>query len=253
MTDTLDGQISLITGAAGGIGAACARALAKRGATVAIHYNSRHAEAEQLAQEIAGAGGTAMITGGDLTDPAIAARVVQDVVDAYGSIDVLVNNSGAMVHAPLADLTPEILLAQFQINAFSVFYMIRAAAPHFPQEGGAIVNITTNLTHNAIPGVVAYSAAKAAVENLTMGFFKELATRRITVNAVAPGATRTAMTAGMSAAQHDHVIAATPFGRLGEPEDIAEVVAFLASPAGRWTTGQSIMVDGGLTMGAFGR
>jgi 3-oxoacyl-[acyl-carrier protein] reductase len=247
----LDGKVALVTGAGDGIGAGCARALAKKGATVALHYHSNRAGAERVAAEIEAAGGNASVIGGDLTDPACADHICRGVARRHGRIDVLVNNSGALVFAPLEDLTPEILLSQFQINAFSVAYMIRAVVAHIPPSGGAIINITTNLTTNTIAGVVAYSAAKAAVENMTLGFSKELAPKRITVNAVAPGATRTAMTAGMSEAEREALAQRTPFGRMGEPDDIAGVVAFLASPEARWVTGASILADGGLTMGAF--
>jgi 3-oxoacyl-[acyl-carrier protein] reductase len=253
MEKTLDGKVALITGAAGGIGAASAVALARQGASIVIHYNSRAAEAEALVAQLQAAGGRAICVSDDLADPAAAGRIVAAAVATFGKIDILVNNSGVMTRASLAEITPDILQREFSINAFAVFYMIQAAVPHFPEEGGAIVNITTNLVYAPARGAVAYAASKAAVEAMTVGFFKELAPRRITVNAVAPGATRTAMSAPHTTAESERLLnERTPFGRMGEPEDIADVVAFLASPAARWVTGQSIMADGGLTMGAFG-
>jgi len=253
MGKTLMGKVAIVTGSAGGIGAACIEALSINGASVVIHYHSRKAEAQALVAKIEARGGKAIAVAGDLTDPPVAGQVVAAAVAAFGKVDILVNNSGAMTLGTLAEITPEMLLGQFQINAFAVVYMMQAALPHFPAEGGAIINITTNLTHAAMRGAVAYSAAKAAVENMTVGFFKELAPRRITVNAVAPGATRTAMTAARMTPESEKMLSArTPFGRMGEPDDIADVVAFLASPAARWVTGQSILVDGGFTLGAFG-
>lgn len=253
MTRSLDGKVAIVTGAGGGIGATCAQALAREGAAVVVHYNSRGTEAKAIVATIEADGGSAIAVQGDLLVPENAAAVVSATIAAFGKVDILVNNSGAMTRASLAEITPEILLSQFQINAFAPLYMMQAALPHFPVEGGAIINITTNLTHQAMRGVVAYSSAKAALENMTVGFFKELAPRRITVNAVAPGATRTAMTAAHMTAESEKLLnERTPLGRMGETDDIAEVVLFLASPGGRWVTGQSILVDGGFTMGAFG-
>jgi 3-oxoacyl-[acyl-carrier protein] reductase len=253
MAKALAGKVAIVTGAGGGIGATCAQSLAREGAAVVVHYNSRATEAEAVVAGIIADGGQAITVQGDLLMPETAAQVVAASVGAFGKVDILVNNSGVMVRAALAEITPDILLSQFQINAFAPLYMIQAALPHFPAEGGAVINITTNLTHAAMRGVVAYSSAKAALENMTVGFFKELAPRRITVNAVAPGATRTAMTAAHMTPESERMLSErTPLGRMGETDDIAEVVVFLASPAGRWITGQSILVDGGFTMGAFG-
>ena len=253
MTAELEGSVAIVTGAGGGIGATCAEELAARGAAVTVHYNSRKADAEALVARIARGGGKAIAAQGDLTDPAAAKAVVAATVAAFGKIDVLVNNSGAMERATLEEITPTLLLAQFQVNAFAPLYMMQAVLPHVPAEGGAFINITTNLTHAAMRGCVAYSAAKAALENMTVGFFKELGPRRITVNAVAPGATRTAMTDAYMTPEIERTISErTPFGRMGETIDIAEIVVFLASPAARWMTGQSLLVDGGFTMSAFG-
>ncbi len=249
----LTGKVAIVTGASGGIGAACARALARDGAAVLIHYRSKPADAEAVAAAIVADGGQAATVQADQLRYEAAGAIVQAAVDAFGKVDILVNNSGAIAFARLEALTPEIVTQQFAINAFAPLYLIQAALPHFPADGGAIVNITSNLVNAPMASAVAYSAAKAALDTMTQGFFKELAARRITVNAVAPGATRTAMTADQLAdGGESDVGARTPLGRVGEPGDIAEVVAFLASPRAGWVTGQSILVDGGLTEGAFG-
>lgn len=248
----LEGKIALVTGAPEGIGAAVARRFADAGAALVIHYNSREASAQALAAEIRGSGGQVALVQADLLNPASAQVIVDGAVAAFGRIDILVNNAGATARAFLAEVTPKMLADQFRINALSVFEIIQAAVPHFPAEGGRIVNVTTNLCKNPAAGMVAYSAAKAAVENMTLGLAKELARRGITVNAVAPGATLTAMTGSATPEAIAAIGERTPLGRIGRPDDIADAVLFFASPAGRWSTGQSLLVDGGLTDGAFG-
>jgi 3-oxoacyl-[acyl-carrier protein] reductase len=253
MAGPLTGKIALVTGASGGIGRACARAFSAMGAAVAVHYNSGKDGAEAVVAELTGAGQRAITVQGDLTDPAAAQAVIDAVVAAFERIDVLVNNSGAMEQVNLSELTPEILHAQFAINTFAPVYLIRACLPHFPEEGGAVINVSSNLGFAPMRGVVAYSAAKAALDAITVGLFKELSGRRIRVNGVAPGPTRTAMAvATLTPEIEARIAASTPLGRFGEPEDVADVVAFLASPASRWITGETIVVDGGFTAGAFG-
>lgn len=252
MNISLSGKAALVTGASGGIGSACARALSELGASIAVHYNSGRQPAEALVAELNGKGARAIAVQGDLTDPAAATAVVAATVEAFGRIDVLVNNSGYITRASLAELTPQVLAHEFAINTFAPVYLSQACLPHFPAEGGAIVNISSNLAISPMAGALAYSAAKAALDALTIGMFKDLGKRGIRVNSVAPGPTRTGMSADMSPEAEQGIASKTPLGRFGEPEDIADVVAFLASPAARWITGEVIMVDGGFTAGAFG-
>jgi 3-oxoacyl-[acyl-carrier protein] reductase len=252
MDGLLTGKVAVITGAPDGIGAATARGLCYLGCAVMIHYHSRTKQASDLAQALRVGGGRAETVQADLRDPDASARIVDATVAAFGKIDILVNNAGLAIRARLEEVTPAMIMDQFQVNTFAVFYLIQAALPHFPKEGGSIVNVTTNLCLNPAMSMSVYSAAKSAVENMTLCLAKELAGRRITVNAVAPGATMTAMAAGLDEQQIAAVVRRTPLGRMGQPEDIAEAICFFASPRGAWSTGQTLMMDGGFTQGAFG-
>jgi 3-oxoacyl-[acyl-carrier protein] reductase len=252
MNRPLTDKVAIVTGAAEGIGAATARRLSDLGCMVMIHYNSRADSALHLAETLRQAGGKAETVQADLRDPDASQRIVEATVAAFGKIDILVNNAGYAGRAKIEDTTPAFILDHFQINTFAVFLLIQAALPHFPKEGGAIVNVTTNLCLNPALTMTVYSAAKAAVANMTLALAKELASRRITVNAVAPGATLTAMAAGMDEAMQAAVGKRTPLGRMGQPDDIAKVICFFATAQGAWVTGQSLLADGGFTEGAFG-
>lgn len=240
------GKVALVTGASSGIGSAVAKRLARGGATVAVHYNSHEENAAAVASAIAGEGGAAFIVGGDVTKVEDASRIVKTIVDRCGRIDILVNNAGILEYARFGDIDPGTFERQFSVNALSVVLMMQAAVPHFPESGGRVVNVSTNIAYRPIEGCVIYSASKAAVSTLTEGFSKELASRKITVNAVAPGATATPMTAWLSDDLRRGIEQATPLGRMATPDDIADVVAFLASDGARWVTGRTILVDGGL-------
>jgi 3-oxoacyl-[acyl-carrier protein] reductase len=240
------GKIALVTGASSGIGAGIARRLARGGATVAVHYGSKEANAAAVVAEIEKDGGSAFIVGGDVSKPDRAQAIVEAVVARTGRIDILVNNAGILEFALFGQIDPASFERQFAVNALSVLLMMQAAVPHFPEAGGRIVNVSTNLAYRPIEGCVVYSASKAAVSAMTEGFSKELARRAITVNAVAPGATATPMTAWLSDDLRRGIEQATPLGRMAQPDDVADVVAFLASPAARWVTGRTLLVDGGL-------
>lgn len=240
------GKIALVTGASGGIGGAIARRLAAEGAIVAAHYGRNASAAEALAAELRGAGAEAIAVGGDTTDPAQCAAIAAAVVQRFGRIDILVNNAGALQNLPFGQVTPSDFDAQFHANTLSVVLMMQAAIPHFPDHGGAVVNISTNIVTAPVPGTAIYSATKAAVNAITAGFARELAGRRIRVNAVSPGATDTAMLAWLDDETRRGIASATPLGRIGDPDDIASVVAFFASDDSRFITGRSLVVDGGL-------
>ena len=240
------GKIALVTGASGGIGGAIARRLAAEGAIVVAHYGRNAAVAEALAAELRQGGGEAVAVGGDTTDPAQCDAIVTAVVQRFGRIDILVNNAGALQNLPFGSVTPADFDAQFHANTLSVVLMMQSAIPHFPESGGAVVNISTNIVTAPVVGTAIYSASKAAVNAITAGFARELAGRRIRVNAVSPGATDTAMLAWLDEETRRSIANATPLGRIGEPNDVASAVAFFASDDSRFITGRILVVDGGL-------
>lgn len=236
---------AIVTGASRGIGAAVARRLARDGALVGIGYKTNAAAAERVVEEIRAAGGRAETLRIDVTDENAARDVAKAFASRHGAIDILVNNAGTFDAAPVGEISREMFNSQIYTHAWSVIAMTQAALPHFPASGGYIINVSTSLVHEPSNGTAVYSAAKAAVEILTRGFAMELGARGIRVNAVAPAITRTDMTADIP---EDHLkaeTALTPLGRLADPEDIADVVAFLASEDARWITGRTILTDGG--------
>jgi 3-oxoacyl-[acyl-carrier protein] reductase len=241
----LIGKKAIVTGASRGIGAAVARRLARDGATVGIVYKSNTSAAERVAEDIRAADGRAEILRADVADEIAARATVQAFASRFGKIDILVNSAGTFDAAPAGEISREMFESQMRTHAWSVIAMIQAALPHFPTSGGFIVNVSTSLVHEPSGGTAVYSAAKAAVEVLTRGFAMELGARAIRVNAVAPAITRTDMTAGIPADHLKKETELTPLGRLAEPDDVADVVAFLASEDARWITGRTILTDGG--------
>jgi len=241
----LTGKTALITGASGGIGSETARRLAKLGANVVLHYNSNKQAAEELAADITAQGGTAIVAGGDVTDETACKAMVDEAVRAFGGLDILVNNAGISSAIPFGEMTADAIDKEFAVNVKSVILLTQAAAPHL-EDGGRVINLSSNLAFAPLPGMTAYCAAKAAVSCLTRGFAKELGPKGISVNAVAPGATKTQMTAWIPDEMMQGIADSTPLGRVGEPDDVADVIVFLACGEARWVNGCSVMVDGGL-------
>jgi NAD(P)-dependent dehydrogenase (short-subunit alcohol dehydrogenase family) len=243
----LSGRVALVTGAGSGFGRTIARRFAAAGARVAVHYRSSREGAEAVAGEIRATGGEARVVAGDLTRDGEAARVVGEATEALGRLDLLVNNAGSYPLAPLLEMSAahwdEVLAA----NLRSALLCLQAAARGMiPSGGGAIVNVTSVQAHRPAGGLAHYSAAKAGLEMLTRSAAAELGPRGIRVNAVAPGVIwregiETAWPEGV--ARYREV---APLGRIGEPEDVADACLFLASPAARWITGVTLVVDGGL-------
>jgi 3-oxoacyl-[acyl-carrier protein] reductase len=248
VTKTLQGKVALVTGASKGIGAAIALALASEGAAVAVNYASSRAGADAVVGKITAAGGKAVAIGGDLADPQAAKAVVDRAVETLGRIDVLVNNAGVYEMLPLEAITPEHFHRQFDLNVLGLLMVTQAAAGHL-NDGGSIVNISSGASTLALPNSAVYGATKAAVDLITGVLAKELAPRKIRVNAVNPGMV---VTEGVKAAGFDsgemrsQVEAMTPLGRVGEASEIAAAVAFLASDAASYVTGETLHVTGGL-------
>lgn len=252
MSKSLNGKIALVTGGSRGIGRAIAERLAKDGATVALTYNASKEGADDAVAAIAANGGTAFALRADLADasaiPALFDRLDRELVDRIGpaALDILVNNAGNSGWGGLADATPEAWDTMIAVHARAPFFMVQSALSRL-RNGGRIVNISSALATRPQPMVPIYSMAKAAIDNLTHALAMELGSRGITVNAVAPGWTRTDMNAAVreNADIVKAIEADTALGRFGEISDISSVVSFLASDEGRWVTGQIVEASGG--------
>jgi 3-oxoacyl-[acyl-carrier protein] reductase len=241
-------QTAIVTGASRGIGAAIARRLAHDGFAVIVNYTASAAEAEAVVAEIVAAGGAAIAAKGDVADPAAARGLFDAAIAAFGRVDVLVNNAGVMPpHLPVVAETDEAIFDRLMaINLKGSFNMLREAATRL-QSGGRIVNFSSSLVGTLLPGYAAYTGTKAAIEAITKVMAKEMRGRRITVNAVAPGPTATALFLnGKTPETVDRLAKASPLERLGTPEDIAAAVAFLVGPDGGWINGQVLRANGGM-------
>jgi 3-oxoacyl-[acyl-carrier protein] reductase len=241
-------QVAIVTGASRGIGAAIAARLAHDGYAVVVNYAGSAAEAEQVVAAIAASGGQALAVRGDVSDPAAVRALFDAAVAAYGRVDVLVNNAGIMPPAlpALADTDDQTFDRLLAVNLKGSFNTMREAAARL-QLGGRIVNFSTSVIGLGLPGYAVYAATKGAIEVMTSILAKELRGKRITVNAVAPGPTATALFLdGKSPEAIERLAKAAPLERLGTPEDIARAVALLVGPDGGWINGQTLRANGGL-------
>jgi len=246
---SLIGKTAIVTGASKGIGAAIAQGLAAAGAQVVINFASDQAGADRVAARIRDIGGNANTVKASVSDPKDVARLFVETSTAFGAPSVLVNNAGVFKFDPLADVTPEEFRRQFDTNVLGALLTGREALKHFPKSGGSIINISSIASFSAMPNSSVYAATKAAVDQVTRSLAKELGPRNIRVNAVAPGHTVTEglESGGLKNSEMDgNVIAGTPLGRLGTPQDIVPAVVFLASDAAGWITGERIASSGGL-------
>uniref|UniRef100_C6BLP8 Short-chain dehydrogenase/reductase SDR n=2 Tax=Ralstonia pickettii TaxID=329 RepID=C6BLP8_RALP1 len=241
----LSGRTAIVTGGSRGIGAAVARRLAADGARVAVVYRSKQEEADAVVQSIRATGAHAIAVQADVSDAASVDAMTGTVREAFGAIDILVNNAGILENQPVGSIDLASFDVQFRTNAFSTILVTQAVLPHVPAPGGRIVNVSSSLVYRPRAGLAVYAASKAAVGALTHAFAVELGPRNITVNAVAPALTRTDMTAPIPDEVKARMRDSTPLGRLAEPGDIADAVAFLASDDARWITGRTLMTDGG--------
>jgi len=238
--------VAIVTGGSRGIGAAIAERLAGDGFNVVVNYTSSSAEAQTLVDRIGQVGGYAITSQADISDAAAVARMFDAATSAFGGVDVLVNNAGIMKLAPLADSDDAMFDSQVAINLKGTFNVLRLAARQL-RNGGRIINLSTSVVGLKLENYGVYAATKAAVEVLTAILSKELRGRSITVNAVAPGPTVTALfTDGKSPELMERMSKMNPLERLGTPEDIASAVAFLAGPDGGWINGQVLRSNGGM-------
>jgi len=239
-------KVAIVTGASRGIGAVIARQLAAQGFAVAINYASSTEEASALVVELRQAGHQAIAIKADVGNSSEVARLFEETELQLGKVDVLINNAGILKVLPLAEHSDELFDQTFAINTRGTFNTLREAAK-WMNDDGRIVNFSSSTVGLNLPGYSVYIASKAAVESLTQVFAKELRGRRITVNAVAPGPVATELFLhGKSEEQVQTFARMPPLERLGQPEDIAEIVSFLVSPAAGWVNGQVLRANGGL-------
>jgi 3-oxoacyl-[acyl-carrier protein] reductase len=241
---SLDGRVALVTGGSRGIGAAICRELARAGAKVAVNYRSGKDLAEEVAAEIGG-----FAVAGDVADAAGAQELIEQAEEELGDVDVLVNNAGITRDTLIARMSDEDWELVINTNLRGAFNTARAVSRKMlRRRSGAIVNLTSVVGLHGNPGQVNYAASKAGIVGLTKALARELGSRGVRVNAVAPGYIDTALTQVLPEPARGAILANTPLGRLGEPEDVAAAVRFLCSDEASFVTGEVLLVDGGLGM-----
>jgi 3-oxoacyl-[acyl-carrier protein] reductase len=246
----LTGRVAIVTGSSRGIGRAIARRLAGAGARVVVNYQSNQAAAEQVVAEICAAGGEAIAVQANVCEPAQAQALVDAAQKAYGRVDILVNNAGTTRDTLIMRMTEQDWDVVLDTNLKGTFNCIKAATrPMMRQRYGRIVNVTSVSGIAGNPGQANYASAKAGLIGLTKTVAKELGSRNITCNAIAPGYVPTDLTASVPPELIEQAVQRSALGRLGTPEDMAAAVAFLASDDASFITGQVLAVDGGLTLG----
>lgn len=249
--NSLKGKVAIVTGASKGIGAAIAKGFAEAGASVTINYAHDEKGAHDIATEIWERGGRAITAQANVANTADIARLFAETVDAFGAPSILVNNAGLFKFDGLSDITEAEFRREFDTNVLGVLLASQQALKHFPETGGSIINISSIASASAAPNSSLYSATKAAVDQITRALAKELGSRNIRVNTVAPGRTDTegVRAAGFNGSEAEKMFAAnTPLGRIGKPEDIVPSVIFLASDDAGWVTGERLAPSGGLRM-----
>jgi len=249
MSQKLAGKVAVVTGASKGIGAQIARQLAADGAAVVVNYSSSKEGADKVVAEITKEGGRAVAVKANLSKPAEVEGLFVETKKKFDRLDILVNNAGIYEFAPLESVTPEHFHKQFDLNVLGLVLATQQAAKHFGAAGGSVVNVSSVVATLAPPNTAVYSATKAAVNAITRSLAQELGPRRIRVNAVNPGMVETEGTRSAGITDSDFrktVEAQTPLGRIGQPQDIAPAVAFLASDDAAWITGETLYISGGL-------
>ncbi len=244
----LMGKVAVVTGASKGIGAAVAKQLAADGAQVVVNYATSREGADHVVKAITKAGGEAIAVRASIPKEAEIDELFAAARKAYGKVDILVNNAGVYGFGPIEEVTVEEYRRQHETNVLGVLLTTKAALPYFPSEGGSVVNVSSVVSSLAPPAASVYASTKGAVDTITKALAKELAARKIRVNAVSPGLviTEGVEAAGIVGSDFEKgAIAATPLGRAGRPEDIAPPVSFLASDEARWITGETLFVSGG--------
>jgi 3-oxoacyl-[acyl-carrier protein] reductase len=240
-------KVALVTGDSRGIGRACALELARRGAAVAITYQSNEAAAREAVEGLKALGARAQALKLELASPEACAKAVDAVVESLGRIDVLVNNAGLALDGLVMRMKPEDWQRQLDVNLSGAFFLVKAASrPMVKQRSGAIVNLTSVVGEMGNAGQSAYAATKAGLIGFTKALARELAGRNIRVNAVSPGFIETDMTARIAGEAREKLVASIPLARMGSADEVARAVAFLASEQASYITGEVLRVNGGL-------
>jgi 3-oxoacyl-[acyl-carrier protein] reductase len=249
MSQKLAGKVAVVTGASKGIGAEIARQLAAAGAAVVVNYSSSRAGADKVVADITGKGGKAVAVQANLAQQADVQRLFAETKKNFDRVDILVNNAGVYEFMPIEGVTAEHFHKQFDVNVLGLLFATQEAVKHFGAQGGSIVNVSSVAATLAPPTASVYSATKAAVNAITRSLGQELGPKKIRVNSVNPGMVETegTHTAGITESDFRRQIeATTPLGRIGQPQDIAPTVVFLASDDSAWITGESFYISGGL-------
>jgi len=246
--NSLTGKVAIVTGASKGIGASIATAFCAEGASVVVNYASDKEGADRVMARIADAGCNAIVVQANVSDPEDVKRLFAETKKAFGKLDVLVNNAGVFKFGPFEAISVAEFHREFSINVLGPILTVQEAIRQFGFEGGSVINISALAGSHSLPNGILSSATKAAVNNLTQGLAAELGPRKIRVNAIAPGYTRSEGMEAKGFFDEDRIrqcVSLTPLGRLGEPADIAAVSVFLASDASSWVSGETIRVSGG--------
>ena len=244
----LNGKVAVVTGASKGIGAGIAKALGREGAKVVVNFASDKAGAERVASEINQSGGEAVVIGASVAVTSEREALFAKVKQQFGTLDILVNNAGVYGMVPLEFIEEGEFDRQFNTNVKGLLFTTKAALPLFGSEGGSIINISSVVATRNFPGSSIYSATKGAVDTITRVLSAELGPKKIRVNSLSPGMviTEGAKSLGLIGSDFEkQAVAQTPLGRIGQPDDIAEVAVFFASEESRWMTGSIVEVAGG--------
>lgn len=245
----LQGKVAVVTGASKGIGASIAKRFGAAGASVVVNYASSREGADKVVEEITAAGGKAIAVQGDVSKLEDVRRLFEEVKKAFGTLNVLVNNAGVFQFHPLEAVTVDEFNRQFSINVLGPILATQEAVKYFAAEGGSVINISSVVSDSPVPNSAVYSATKGAVDTLSRELAVELAPKNIRVNTIAPGGVETEGSHAVGLIGSElltQIVANTPLGRIGQPEDIARVAEFLASDDSAWLTGERITASGGL-------
>jgi 3-oxoacyl-[acyl-carrier protein] reductase len=240
----LAGKVAIVTGASKGIGASIAKSLARAGASVVVNYSSSQEAAERVVAEIAEGGGKAVAVKANVAKAADIEVLFAATKDAFGRLDILINNAGIYQPAPIGMITEELFHSHFNLNVLGLILASQEAVKHFDSDGGVIVNISSVVALVTPPGIAVYNATKGAVDSITRSFARELADKKIRVNSVNPGLIATEGTHASGFVAEGEV--ETPLGPVGKPEDVASIVTFLASDDSKWINGQMHYATGQL-------